>query len=179
MVRALSCKLKGRWFGPGQGAYERRHGCFSPSPSLPLSLKSISLSPEEGPKKQQRKNGVQRRSLPSGSSQASGQRGNQHVNKAIKEPQAGRKTVAKARGGAQMPLEGWARPGQRLPSEDHPGCVTAAHEEPQDACPPRAGRHQSQLFSGENQSRAPTMIFPTDRELFVIGGAARQAAPLR
>lgn len=42
----------------------------------------------------------------------------------------------------------------------------------QEARPPRAGQHQSHLFSDlERKSPpAPTMIFQTYRELFVLGG---------
>lgn len=69
--------------------------------------------------------------------------------------------------------------GQLPPSENHPGRIAASHEEPLEACPPKAGQHESQLFSDleKNSSRVPTMIF--QRAIYYWGKATSYSASLR
>lgn len=146
-------------------------------------------------------------SLPSGSSRAGGQRGNQHFNKEIKGHEEGRPTATKepppppaerqerrerlrCRGAVHRAwgrcqwAGGWgpgASAGLPPPPESHPGGVAASLGEPRDECPPKAGQHQSPLFCGEEQSRAPTMNDLSDTQIAACdpGRAARRAAPLR
>lgn len=70
-------------------------------------------------------------------------------------------------------------PGQLPPSENHLGCTAASHEEPLEACPPKAGQRESQLFSDleKNSSRVPTMI--SQRAMCYWGKASSYSASLR